>query len=340
MGACPILRDIAVAGRLVTSMVRGSLSRTATALAKALMHLNERTPPDPETVVEGLREVFQHPLFTEGSEEARAYILRASAESRYEDENEFPWDTYFGRSVKPWVGGDTLDLGCFTGGRAVAWFQRYEPRSISGVDIDEVFIDAGRQFAASKGVPADFRVGFGEDIPWLDGSFDSILTIDVFEHVRNVRRTLEECWRVLRPGGHLLVVFPSYFQPIEHHLSLVTGTPGLQYLFSGETLMRAYSEILAERGPAATWYGRPNGLADWERGNTINGTTARQFSRYIRRQGWQVELNPRLPIGAVGHRAAHGKGKVLARVFAPLTRLPGFQEVALHRVTYVLKKRT
>jgi 2-polyprenyl-3-methyl-5-hydroxy-6-metoxy-1,4-benzoquinol methylase len=314
------------------------MGRLTAAFAERLMRLVPRQPPDPRQTVGGLGEVFQHPAFTSGSSAERQRIMRADSEFRYEDENAFPWDNYFGRSVKQWVTGDVLDLGCSSGGRAVAWWERYEPRSMSGVDISETLVEAARMFAESRGVHGDFRVGSGESIPWPDRSFEAILTFDVLEHVQSVSKTLEECWRVLRPGGHLLAVFPSYFQPVEHHLGLVTGVPGLQYMFTGKTLLRAYINILDERGPDASWYGRDRTLAPWERGNTINGTTARRFAQLIRSQGWDVVLQSRLPIGGVGRRAQAGKGRFLAAVSRPLTRVPLLRDVALHRITYVLRK--
>lgn len=314
------------------------MSQVTVGIAKRIMRLAEAYPPDPHNDVGGLSEVFAHPLFTSGSEVDRARIMRLSAHSRYEDEKAFPWDNYFGQSVKPWVKGDALDLGCFTGGRTVAWAERYEPRSISGLDVDQIFIDAARSFAESRERPGDFRTGSGEAIPWPDESFDAILSFDVLEHVRNVSETLAECWRVLRPGGHLLVVFPSYFQPLEHHLGLVTRIPGLQCMFTGKTLIQAYCQILRERGAVAAWYGRVEALEPWERGNTINGTTAYRFAHLLGSEQWSIELQPSLPIGGVGRRAARGKGKVVARVFRPLTRVPVVREVALHRITYVLRK--
>jgi SAM-dependent methyltransferase len=314
------------------------MSQVTVGIAKRIMRFAEAYPTDPRDDVGGLSEVFDHALFTSGSEADRERIMRLSAESRYEDEMAFPWDNYFGRSVKPWVRGDALDLGCFTGGRAVAWAERYEPRSVAGLDVDRVFIEAARRFAELRNRPADFRTGSGEAIPWPDDSFDTILSFDVLEHVRSVSETLAECRRVLRPGGHLLVVFPSYFQPLEHHLGLVTRMPGLQYMFTGRTLIQAYCQILRERGAVAGWYGRVEALEPWERGNTINGTTAHRFARLIGGEDWRIVLHPRLPIGGVGRRAARGKGKVMARVFQPLTRIPVLREVALHRITYVLQK--
>ena len=313
------------------------MAALAVKCAKQLMQVAERRPPDPRENVDGLSEVFRHPLFTHGSAKARERIMRQSSATRYDDEMAYPWENYFGRPVGGWVQGDVLDLGCFTGGRAVAWWERYRPSSMAGMDVDEVFIEAARRFAESRAVPAQFRVGFGERIPWPQGSFDTIVTFDVLEHVRSVPATLAECRRVLRPGGRLLAVFPSYYQPIEHHLSLVTRTPGLQYLFSGRTLIDAYREILDGRGPSAEWYAR-GPMEPWERGNTINGTTDRVFRRLARRQGWELTFQAHLPIGTVGRRADSAPARLLGTVAAPLTRVPGVQEMVLHRLSYVLTR--
>jgi hypothetical protein len=108
--------------------------------------------------------------------------------------------------------------------------------------------------------------------------------------------------------------------------------PGLQYMFTGRTLVQAYSEILGERGTDAEWYARDDALAPWERGNTINGTTAHRFARLIGEQKWRIALQPRLAIGSVGRRAVGGKGKIAARLFGPLTRVPVLREAAVHRI--------
>lgn len=301
------------------------------------MLLREQRPADPRDSVGGLSEVFRHPMFVHGTEADRQRIMMESSRSRYEDEQAFAFDNYFGRSIQPWVTGDVLDLGCFTGGRAVAWLERYRPRSMAGVDVTEPFVEAGRRFAQTKGVEVDFRVGFAESLPWPDQSFDTLLSFDVLEHVRDVDVSLAECRRVLRPGGLLLVVFPSYFQPIEHHLSLVTGMPGLQYFFTGRTLISAYNQVLAERAEDVSWYDRGE-MEGWERGNTINGMTNRRFRSVLSRQGWDVEFQSFLPIGAVGRRAQAGKGRWLARLSGPFTHVPGAQEIALHRITYVSRR--
>lgn len=310
-------------------------------LAKSVMRMWETVPTAPDEGVGHLQEVFQHRAFLEGSEERRKTIMLESSRSKYEQEITYPWDHYFGQDLAPLLRGqEALDLGCFNGGRSVAWYERYDLRFIQGIDVEDEYIEAATQFAALKNVPARYQVARGEHLPYETQSLDAILSFDVFEHVQDVRKTLAECRRILKPGGRLFVVFPSYYHPTEHHLALVTKMPGIHYLFSGKTLVRAYYEILQERGDAAYWYKRNSPqLHPWERGNTINGTTLAKFRRLIREGGWKVLLHSTKPIGSIGRHATRMRSAaLLAPAFGVAAKLPGLQEVFLHRITYILEK--
>jgi SAM-dependent methyltransferase len=46
--------------------------------------------------------------------------------------------------------------------------------------------------------------------PFADNEFDRILAVDVLEHLRDVRRSVEELWRIGRPGANLLVRVPHW----------------------------------------------------------------------------------------------------------------------------------
>ena len=54
--------------------------------------------------------------------------------------------------------------------------------------------------------------------PWADNSVEAILMRHVLEHVDDVRAVLDECWRILRPGGTLEIHVPhfSHFQAMTH----------------------------------------------------------------------------------------------------------------------------
>ena len=43
-----------------------------------------------------------------------------------------------------------LDLGCFTGGRAISWAEDYSFKAIHGIDINPVFIKTCNEMAKKK----------------------------------------------------------------------------------------------------------------------------------------------------------------------------------------------
>ena len=311
-------------------------------LAKAIMKAFPNAPVDPRDAPSGFREVFDHPMYLDADADRQAEIRRSVSQTAFDDELDYPWDIYYGdRDLRPQLrGADVLDLGSFCGGRGMAWFERYQLKSIAGIDIEPVFKVAAAEFAKHKGVDARYECGVGEHLPFEDASFDAILSFDVLEHVQDVAQTMSECHRVLRKDGRLFLVFPSYWQPQEHHLGLATSALGIQYLFSGQTLVRAFNEIVHERGPSANWYQRHDPqLAPWERGHAINGTSWRAFKRLLG-DDWAVEYQCRLPIGAIGRS---WQDKPIRRLAASpmylLARLPLLEEIAMHRITVVLKRR-
>jgi dolichyl-phosphate beta-glucosyltransferase len=53
-------------------------------------------------------------------------------------------------------------------------------------------------------------VGLGERLPVREGSVALVTLLDVIEHLRRQDQTLREAWRVLAPGGHLVVTVPAH----------------------------------------------------------------------------------------------------------------------------------
>jgi ubiquinone/menaquinone biosynthesis C-methylase UbiE len=48
-----------------------------------------------------------------------------------------------------------------------------------------------------------------EHLPFYDASFERVTMVDALHHVANQKRSLEEIWRVLKPGGILVVEEPD-----------------------------------------------------------------------------------------------------------------------------------
>lgn len=53
--------------------------------------------------------------------------------------------------------------------------------------------------------------------PWEDNSFDEIQLISTAEHLKlTLIETLNECWRILKPKGKLIIKYPLWNGPNTH----------------------------------------------------------------------------------------------------------------------------
>jgi SAM-dependent methyltransferase len=95
-----------------------------------------------------------------------------------------------------------LDAGCGSG-RTMQELEDYG--TVRGIELDA---DAA-ELARSRG-HGEVTVGRLEQLPWSDGTFDLITSLDVIEHTPDDRATLAELLRVCRPGGWLIVTVPAY----------------------------------------------------------------------------------------------------------------------------------
>jgi glycosyltransferase involved in cell wall biosynthesis len=60
-----------------------------------------------------------------------------------------------------------------------------------------------------RALPADQVVDLRFAWPWADSSVDYIVAHDVFEHLPDKIHTMNEAWRVLRPGGRIEIAVPT-----------------------------------------------------------------------------------------------------------------------------------
>ena len=103
----------------------------------------------------------------------------------------------------PMASGHVFEIGC--GGGINQQF--YNPAAIdsyAGIDPSGKLLDYARAEAEKKGWKADIRQGVGEDIPFDDNSFDTVVCTYTMCSVQDQAQVVREMRRILKPGGKLL----------------------------------------------------------------------------------------------------------------------------------------
>ncbi|MCP9236384.1 bifunctional 2-polyprenyl-6-hydroxyphenol methylase/3-demethylubiquinol 3-O-methyltransferase UbiG [Lewinella sp. JB7] len=121
------------------------------------------------------------------------------------------WKRYWAGKVAPFVRGSVLEVGAGMGANAAALTQA-AGSAMTGLTLLEPDPELARRAKdeiAGLSVPAQVRTGTLADLsPAV--SFDTIMYIDVLEHIREDRAELTDAGRRLRPGGHLIVLVPAF----------------------------------------------------------------------------------------------------------------------------------
>ncbi len=99
--------------------------------------------------------------------------------------------------------GDVLDVGSGDGAAAVCLAPHC--RSLTCIDASARMIDAAKERLA-KHSHARAQVADGQDLPFRAASFDSVVVFHTLTYAEHPARVLEECARVLRPGGRIVVL--------------------------------------------------------------------------------------------------------------------------------------
>jgi ubiquinone/menaquinone biosynthesis C-methylase UbiE len=99
-------------------------------------------------------------------------------------------------------GARVLDVGCGTGELMRRLRAKYPHAVLAGLDpVAEMLAVARDKLSGNE----DLRAGYADALPWGAGSFDVVVSCNMFHYISHPVEALREMGRVLRPGGSLVL---------------------------------------------------------------------------------------------------------------------------------------
>ena len=100
-----------------------------------------------------------------------------------------------------------LDVGCGIGGSSLYLAQKFNAK-VTGITLSPVQASraAERAKEANLANEASFQVADAQNMPFADNSFDLVWSLESGEHMPDKTKFMQECYRVLKPGGKFIMV--------------------------------------------------------------------------------------------------------------------------------------
>jgi len=105
--------------------------------------------------------------------------------------------------AESFVKGDLLEIGCGEGRGVVLLKDKVD--SFTGIDKIKQVVET----LAAENPQASFKEAVIPPLAFPDNSFDTIISFQVIEHIKDDKYYLAEIARILRPGGYALITTPN-----------------------------------------------------------------------------------------------------------------------------------
>ncbi len=160
---------------------------------------------------------------------------------------DFVWRRRAAKVVRAWAPKRVLDMATGSGDLALAITKKCPDAAVVGADFCQPILDIARRKGLTNLVQADAL-----NLPFLNGEFDVLTVAFGLRNMENWERALSEFARVLRPGGHLLVLdFSVPRAPLRwlYRIYLHRIVPRLAGLLTGEKCAYEYLGASIEEFP-------------------------------------------------------------------------------------------
>lgn len=145
-----------------------------------------------------------------------------------------------------------LDVGCGNG-YVLSHYARHGAEVV-GVDLTRTAVELSRKRFALGGLSGEFVEVDGNALPFPDAHFDIVCSMGVLHHIADPRPMVDEIFRVLKPGGRLIVML--YHRYSWKNLVLIRMRRMFDPQFRGKTQQEALNMNDGDACPLALVYSR------------------------------------------------------------------------------------
>lgn len=133
---------------------------------------------------------------------------------RAENKVKFPWIM---NNLREFQSADCkiLDVGC--GGGLLSNELAKQGYRVTGIDLSPESLRVAKKYDATRNV--HYEVADAYHLPFADGCFDAVTSMDFLEHVERPEDVIKECSRVLKPNG--LFFFHTFNRNPLSHLVII-----------------------------------------------------------------------------------------------------------------------
>lgn len=144
------------------------------------------------------------------------------------------------------------EMGCGGATTLAACHKNYPEAELIGSDLSPAMLTGGHDAARAMGIPIHFKQRDARDTREPDESVDAVVLYAVFHEmpVKVCRETLEEAFRILKPGGDIIINDPPPFAQVHPFQAVVLDwdTDNREEPFFSETCAMEWVDVMQEVG--------------------------------------------------------------------------------------------
>lgn len=238
------------------------------------------------------------------------------------------------------AGKVVLDIGGGLGGRSLGWLD-LGASSVITIDINRQELTAGKEIIRKVDPDRSDLVDFkhpAEMTPHDQG--EVAILFDSFEHLTDPLSVLQQVHGWLKPGSLLWIGSIGWYNYMASHC---TGThipiPWCQLLFSEAAMLKTIRTLLRRPDYVPNIWEQMEGLDRWDNVTTLKDRPGEPLNMLSLRQIRKVFKASPFDLAEFHIRGFGGKSNKLARLLAPLAKVPVLDEMLHSYYTTLLVKR-